>query len=158
MFAYYLQLGLRSLRRNPMLTVLMVMAIGFGVSASMITYSVFRAVSGNPIPEKSSQLFVPQVDSWGPQQNEKGEPPGALNYVDALALMKAHQSSHMTLIYQVMLSSLPRDANSAPISSQGFAVTADFFTMFNVPFLYGNGWSAADDGRTILRTEASGLR
>ena len=34
MFAYYFQLGLRSLRRNPALTALMVMAIGFGVAAS----------------------------------------------------------------------------------------------------------------------------
>jgi putative ABC transport system permease protein len=51
MFAYYFELGLRSLRRNPVLTGLMVMAIGFGVAASMITWSVFRAVSNNPIPK-----------------------------------------------------------------------------------------------------------
>jgi putative ABC transport system permease protein len=145
MFAYYLQLGLRSLKRNPMLTALMVMAIGFGVAASMITFSVFRAVSGNPIPQKSSQLFVPQIDSWGPQYNEKGEPPGAFNYVDAMALMKAHQAPRMALIYQVMLSALPRRANSLPVSTQGFATTADFFTMFDVLFLYGSGWNAAED-------------
>src|SRR5690606_24125022 len=45
MFAYYFQLGLRSLRRNPLLTALMVMAIGFGVAASMTTWSVFRATA-----------------------------------------------------------------------------------------------------------------
>ncbi|GGA22698.1 ABC transporter permease [Dyella nitratireducens] len=145
MLTYYFQLGVRSLKRNPMLTALMVMAIGFGVAASMITYSVFRAVSGDPIPEKSSRLFVPQIDSWGPQYNEKGEPPGALNYVDAMALMKAHQASRMALIYQVMLSALPHDANSVPVSTQGFAATADFFTMFDVPFLYGSGWDATED-------------
>ena len=147
MFAYYSQLGLRSLRRNPMLTTLMVMAIGFGVAASMITYSVFRAVSGDPIPQKSSQLFVPQIDSWGPGQEDdnKGDPPGALNYIDAMALMRAHQSSRMTVIYQIGLSTLPRDANSVPVAANGFAVTADFFTMFDVPFLYGSGWSNADD-------------
>ena len=145
MFAYYSQLGLRSLKRNPMLTALMVMAIGFGVAASMITYSVFRAVSGDPIPEKSSQLFVPQIDSWGPGRNDKGNPPGALNYVDAMALMRAHQASRMTLIYSVMLSVLPHDANSVPASAGGFAVTADFFPMFDVPFQYGSGWSNADD-------------
>lgn len=37
MFKYYLKLGLRNLRRNPVLTLLMVMAIGFGVSSSMTT-------------------------------------------------------------------------------------------------------------------------
>ena len=145
MFAYYLQLGLRSLRRNPMLTALMVMAIGFGVSASMITYSVFRAVSGNPIPEKSSQLFVPQVDNWGPQQNEKGEPPGALNYIDATALMRAHQASRQTLIYPVLLSVLQPGSTNTPTTTQGYAVMSDFFPMFNVPFLYGSGWAGSED-------------
>ncbi|GLQ92320.1 ABC transporter permease [Dyella acidisoli] len=145
MFTYYLQLGLRSLRRNPMLTALMVMAIGFGVSASMITYSVFRAVSGNPIPEKSSQLFVPQVDNWGPQQNEKGEPPGALDYIDAIALMRAHQASRQTLIYPVMLSSPQPGSSSTLVSTGGYAVMSDFFPMFNVPFLYGNAWTGSDD-------------
>jgi putative ABC transport system permease protein len=145
MFNYYLQLGLHSLKRNPALTVLMVMAIAFGVSASMVTYSVFRAVSGDPIPEKSSQLFVPQIDGWGPQQNDNGKLPGALNYVDAMALMRAHQASRMTLIYSLMLSALPHDANSVPSQAAGYAVTGDFFPMFNVPFLYGGAWSNADD-------------
>jgi putative ABC transport system permease protein len=145
MFAYYLQLGLRSLRRNPLLTALMVMAIAFGVSASMITYSVFRAVSGDPIPEKSSRLFTPEIDNWGPQQDEKGEPPGALTYTDAMAMMKAHQATHQTFIYQVILSGLPTALNSLPIRVTGYAVTADFFSMFDVPFQYGGGWSTADD-------------
>ncbi|GLQ47679.1 ABC transporter ATP-binding protein [Dyella lipolytica] len=147
MFAYYLQLGVRSLKRNPVLTALMVMAIGFGVAASMITYSVFRAVSGNPIPDKSSQLFVPQIDNWGPQQNEKGEPSGALSYIDAMAVMRAHQATRQTLLYPVMLSALPHDVNSIPVSINGYAVTGDFFSMFEVPFLYGNGWNANDDDR-----------
>lgn len=145
MFSYYLQLGLRSLKRNPALTALMVMAIAFGVSASMITYSVFRAVSGNPIPEKSSQLFVPQIDSWGPQESFDGKLPGALDYVDAMALERAHQAPRMTLAYQVMLSAQTHDADSAPVQTKGYAVTGDFFSMFKVSFLYGNGWSTADD-------------
>jgi putative ABC transport system permease protein len=66
MFAYYLDLALRSLTRNKMLTALMILIIGFGVAASMTTWSLFRAVSGDPIPRKSSELFVPQIDMWGP--------------------------------------------------------------------------------------------
>ena len=52
MFTYYFELGLRSLRRNPVLTGLMIITIAFGVAASMTMYSVFRAVSNNPIPQK----------------------------------------------------------------------------------------------------------
>jgi putative ABC transport system permease protein len=145
MFAYYLDLALRSLKRNKLLTGLMVVAIGFGVAASMITYSVFRAVSGNPIPERSARLFTPQIDSWGPQQNLKGEPPYALNYTDAMALMRGHAAKRQTLVYPVELSVLPGGQRSLPIKARGFAAYGDFFPMFEVPFRYGSGWSQAED-------------
>ena len=151
MFAYYFDLALRSLKRNKLLTALMIVAIGFGVAASMITYSVFRAVSGNPIPDKSAQLFTPQIDSWGPQQNLQGEPPYALNYVDAMALMRAHAAKRQTLIYPVQLSVLPDGQRSLPIKANGYAVYGAFFPMFEVPFRYGSGWSdAQDDARAAL--------
>ena len=148
MFAYYFQLGLRSLRRNPALTALMVLAIGFGVAASMITWSVFRAVSGNPIADKSTQLYTPQIDSWGPQFNLEGnEPPSALNYVDAVALQRAHRAKLQSLIYPVQLSVSPGGNRDLPIAASGYAIYGDFFPMFEVPLQYGNGWSAADDER-----------
>ncbi|MGH8213321.1 MAG: ABC transporter permease [Rhodanobacteraceae bacterium] len=151
MFAYYFNLALRSLKRNPALTGLMVIAIGFGVAASMITYSVFRAVSGNPIPDKSSQLFTPQIDSWGPQQNLEGEPPDALNYVDAMALMRAHPAKRQTLLYPVSLPVLPAGNGSLPIKASGYAVYGDFFPMFEVPFHYGSGWNIGqDNGRAAV--------
>ncbi|HEY1589409.1 MAG TPA: ABC transporter permease, partial [Rhodanobacter sp.] len=145
MFGYYLELGLCSLRRNPALTALMVMAIGFGVSASMITYSVFRAVSGNPIPDKSAQLFTPQIDGWGPQQNLKGEPAEALNYIDAMALLHARAAKRQTMLYPVQLAVMPDGNRELPLNASGYAVGSDFFPMFDVPFRYGGGWSAQDD-------------
>ena len=145
MFAYYFDLGLRSLKRNPALTALMVMAIGVGVAASMITYSVFRAVSGNPIPDKSAQLFIPQIDGWGPQQNRDGEPADALNYIDAMALMRAHRATRQTFLYGLSMSVLPGGNQSLPVAVNGYAVYGDFFPMFEVPFLYGSSWSAAED-------------
>ncbi|MDE2155301.1 MAG: ABC transporter permease [Xanthomonadaceae bacterium] len=145
MLSYYLELALRSLRRNPALTALMVMAIGFGVAASMITWSVFRAVSGDPIPDKSARLFTPQIDGWGPQQNLKGEPADALNYTDAMVLMRAHEAKRQTLLYPVQLSVMPGGDRDLPLAANGYAVGGDFFAMFEVPFEYGTGWSAQDD-------------
>ena len=66
MFAYYFGLALHSLKRNVVLTALMIAAIGVGIGASMTTLTVFRAMSGDPIPRKSTQLFAPQIDNWGP--------------------------------------------------------------------------------------------
>ena len=87
MFTYYLQLAIRSLRRSLGLTALMILAIAFGVAAPMTMYSVFRGLSADPIPNKSSQLFVPQIDPWGPDHPGDGEPPITLTYADAMALM-----------------------------------------------------------------------
>ena len=149
MFAYYLELALRSLKRSPGLTALMVLAIGFGVAASMTTWSVFRAVSGDPIPWKSSQLFVPQIDMWGPKahgpNNSDNEPPDALDYTDAMALMRAHRGKLQSAMYQISPSVVPADASKHPINVSGHAVYSEFFPMLDVPFLYGSGWNADAD-------------
>jgi len=152
MFGYYLYLAFRSLRRSPGLTALMMLVIGFGVAASMTTYAVFRGVSGDPIPWKSSQLFVPQIDAWGPEPSsgpgEYGgmhEPPDALTYADAMALMHGHRAARQSAIYAVAPTVLPAKLGSSPIPVFGFGVSSEFFPMLDVPFQFGSGWSAADD-------------
>ncbi|HWT15673.1 MAG TPA: ABC transporter permease, partial [Patescibacteria group bacterium] len=44
MFRYYLKLGTRSLRRNPFLTALMVLILGFGVGTSMTAFTVMHVL------------------------------------------------------------------------------------------------------------------
>jgi putative ABC transport system permease protein len=147
MFAYYLRLGLHSLRRNPLLTSLMIVAIGFGVAASMTTYAVLRATSNNPIPQKSSQLFTPQIDNSGPAitGNNNAEPPDLLSYTDAMALMQAHRAKRQTALYPIGVSIIPTDASHLPFQETSYATYADTFAMFDIPFLYGAGWSAQED-------------
>ena len=95
MLGYYLDLAIRSLKRSPGLTLLMILIVAFGVGASMTSYSVFRAVSGDPIPWKSARLFVPQIDIWGPKgrldTSNNNDPPDAMDYLDAVALMSDHR-------------------------------------------------------------------
>lgn len=91
MFGYYLRLALHGLLRNPILTTLVVVAIGIGIGASMTTLTILRAMSGNPLPQKSTQLFAPQIDNWGPV-NDSG-PDGALaddRLPDELTRFAAH--------------------------------------------------------------------
>jgi putative ABC transport system permease protein len=147
MFAYYLRLGLLSLRRNPLLTMLMVVAIGFGVAASMTTYAVLRATSNDPIPQKSSQLFTPQIDNSGPAYlaDNNGQPPDLMSYIDAMALMQAHRAKRQTAMYPISVSVVPADASRLPFRETSYATYGDTFAMFNIPFLYGAGWSAAED-------------
>jgi putative ABC transport system permease protein len=146
MFAYYMQLALRSFRRSPGLTLLMIVIMGGGVAASMTTYAVFRAVSGNPLPDKSAQLFVPQIDNLGPQNGStRNHLPDALTYSDAMALMQARAAKRQTAIYPVLENIIPQDGAHRPFAANGYAAYADFFPMFEATFLYGNGWSGDDD-------------
>ena len=152
MFAYYLDLALRSLKRSPGLTALMVLTIAFGVAASMTTWSVFRAVSGDPIPWKSAQLFVPQIDIWGPNKRPGGPdydngPPDALDYSDAVALMRDHRAKLQSAMYQIDSSVVPVASGKHPIHVSGHALYSEFFPMVDAPFRYGSGWSTKDDAR-----------
>jgi putative ABC transport system permease protein len=148
-FTYYLELAVRSLRRSPGLTALMMLAIGFGVAASMTMYSVFRGLSADPIPWKSSQLFVPQIDAWGPSHHGNGEPPTTLTYIDAMTLMRQHQAFRQSAIVPMWRSFMPPRANqdNGLIETRGYAVDSEFFPMLDVPFHFGSGWSADDDAR-----------
>src|SRR6185503_3123072 len=53
MFAYHLRLGLKSLRRNPVLTALMISAIGLGIAVCLTTLNVYSLVSGNPLAARN---------------------------------------------------------------------------------------------------------
>ena len=146
MNAYYVHLALRSLRRNPFLTALMVLAIGLGIGASMTTYAAFRAVGNDPIPWKSAQLFVPQFDPWGPVgRGEDGEPPDSWDYDDAMAVLNLKAAKHQTAVFPIGFPLIPDDVNQKPSGAEGHAVSADFFDMVDAPFEYGAPWSADDD-------------
>jgi len=150
MFKYYLGLALLSLKRNIVLTTLMIAAIGVGIGASMTVFTVLRAMSSDPIPEKSSELFVPQIDNWTPEDlNESPSLAGGLldqlSYRDAMALMRAHRGVRQTAMYGVSFTVMPTIPGARPFTATGRAVYADFFPMFDVPFRSGSAWTAAAD-------------
>jgi putative ABC transport system permease protein len=153
MLAYYLKLGLLSIRRNPLMTALMVAAIAVGIGASMSIITVNYVMSGNPIPHKSDQLFHVQLDSWDPNNaNDDGsfDPPDQMTYIDAMALMKADKAYRQVASNKSGLVLEPQGDDERPFSIQSRNTWADFFPMFDMPFVYGNGWDDAAD-RNIER-------
>ena len=73
MFSYYFKLALRSFGRNKILTALMVLAIALGIGAAMTTLTVFKVLSGDPIPHKSDRLFYVQLDPYTKEGYKAGE-------------------------------------------------------------------------------------
>jgi putative ABC transport system permease protein len=148
MFTYYLKLGVRNLRRNPVLTALMVLTLAVGVAASMSSLTLLYAMSGDPIPQKSDRLFVPLLDNAPLQQpNPSKDPPTQLTYRDAMALHASGRSAHSTAVLGVGGAVSSGKPDARPELTDGLAVNTDFFSMFDVPFRSGGGWSLDDDRR-----------
>jgi putative ABC transport system permease protein len=150
MFTYYVSLALRSLRRNVVLTALMIVAVGVGIGASMTTLTVFRAMSADPIRDKSRQLYAVQVDNWGPSHKGigTGDKDGLqqqLSYQDAVNLMAAHAAPRQAAMYRGGAALTPDNPQLRPFQVNLRVTYADFFAMFQVPFIYGSPWSGADD-------------
>ena len=150
MFNYYLRLALRSLKRNIVLTTLMIAAVGVGIGASMTTLTVFRAMDNDPIPQKSRQLFAVQIDNWGP--DSKSIVPGdeehfqeQISYPDASGLMNAKAAHRQAAMYKTGGALTPANPDVLPFQVQVRATYTDFFSMFQTPFMAGGPWSADDD-------------
>lgn len=147
MFAYYLKLAVKSIRRNPYLSGLMMMAIALGIGASMTTLTVNYLMSSNPIPHKSDQLYYVQLDSWSPfsPAQEPNEPPDQITWTDAGNLMKAKAAFRQTAMASSGAVIEPPDRDNKPFMASLRLNFADFFPMFDAPFLYGSGWQDEDD-------------
>jgi putative ABC transport system permease protein len=149
MLNYYFTLALRSLKRNAVLTVLMIAAIGVGIGASMTTLTVFRAMAGDPIPNKSRQLFAIQIDNWGPKKGivngDERNLQEQISYLDAIGLMAARAAHRQAAMYATGFALTPSNPDLRPFQVQARGTYADFFPMFDVPFRYGSPWIRADD-------------
>ena len=147
MFSYYLKLGALSIRANPALSALMVLAIAIGIGACMTIVTVRHVMSDNPIEHKNDVLYHVQVDSWSPAEpyQDPDKPPEQMTYLDAKALYDAGKAHRQVTIYKTSRVVQPEGDDARPFQLDARATTADFFPMFDVPFLYGAPWDQASD-------------
>lgn len=147
MLTYYLQLGLRSLKRNPILTALMVVGIALGIAASMTTLTVMHLMGSDPIPWKSAKLHYVQLDNWDPDNafNDDGRPPDQVTYRDAMALMEAGKADKQAAMFKLALPVQPENPEVKPFQSLVRVTYADFFGMFEPRFEYGGPWDRKQD-------------
>jgi ABC-type antimicrobial peptide transport system, permease component len=148
MFGYYIRLALRSFRRNKVLTALMVLAIALGIGASMTTLTVFYVLSGDPIPHKSERLFYVQVDAEPKAGFQPGdEPDFQIRRFDAETLLREKRAKRQAMMTGGSVAVEPSRSGLKPFKSEARFTSADFFPLFDTPFLYGHGWSGTEDER-----------
>lgn len=151
MFSYYLKLAFKSIKRNPILSFLMVTAIALGIGASMTTITVTYLMSADPIPHKSHQLFHIQVDSWDPNNpfnGEEGALPNQLTWTDATNFTLAKKALRQSAMGMSGGIIEPKGDDAKPFEASIRLAYTDFFGMFDVPFIFGGPWpSNADTNR-----------
>jgi len=147
MFLYNLRLAMLSLKRDPVLTALMIGAVAIGIGMSTTTLAVYHSMSGNPIEYKNDQLYYVQLDNWSPNQaySDPDDPPTQVTYRDATALMKAAKAKHQIASFVTSLTVQSDKPDVKPDLIDARATSTDFFTMFDVPFQYGGPWSKDAD-------------
>lgn len=150
MFAYYVRIALLGLKRQPVLSALMVLAIGVGVATAMTALTVLQRLGGDPIPHKSERLFALGVDNWGAdgdswEMDGKAVAPDMLTYKDAMALLAADRGLRTSVSFSVGLTVQPEKDGLRPYAARVRATVPDFFPMFDVPFLHGGPWSEEDE-------------
>jgi putative ABC transport system permease protein len=149
MFGYYLQLAWRNLRRNPGLTALMIGAVALGIAVCVMTLTMYRAMSGNPIWWKNDVLYAVTMDFWDPQEpawDDKPElPPWQLTYRDAMAVYASDIPKHKVLMHKAGGILSVEGGQVKPQMVDVRVTTKDFFAAFEAPFQYGGTWTDAAD-------------
>ncbi len=143
MFVHYLDLAWRSLKRTPLVSGLMVLAIAVGIGITMTSLSVYHMMSMDPIPEKSDTLFAVQLNTMdeGNQWWTDDDLPQQITYKDAMALYKADIPAKKVPMMRTGFTVHMNNDQVKPFL-EGTRVTGrDFFSMFNVSFKYGDTWT-----------------
>jgi len=149
MFEYNVKLALKSMRRNPIMTSLMVAAIAIGIGVSMTTLTVYYLMASNPIPQKSEVLFAVTLDSWDPlrpfDDDYPERAPHQLTFSDAERLLQLGAGKRQTAMFESSLIIEPTNEGALPFEATSRVATSAFFEMFAVPFLFGGGWGESAD-------------
>ncbi|HEY8568224.1 ABC transporter permease [Microbulbifer sp.] len=151
MFGYYVSLAIRSLRRTPVLSGLMVAAIAVGVGAAMTTLTLNYMMSRNALAAKDDVLYAVQLDGWDPHEaaDNPSEMPWQLTYQDAVNLLRSDIPINQVAMHRWGGPISLEDSDIRPFTADSRVTTRDFFALFDVPFLYGGTWSKEADQSPI---------
>ncbi|MEI6859568.1 MAG: ABC transporter permease [Shewanella sp.] len=144
MFFYYLDLAWRSIKKTPLLSLLMVFAISVGISTTITTLNVYQLMSVNPAGERSDKLIAVQL--WSQGKDVSWEIFNTqVTYQDAFNLRKSKVPVRQTAMFVTGLAVQTEDADFSPLLETVRVTDSDFFGMFSVPFLYGSAWGKSVD-------------
>jgi putative ABC transport system permease protein len=143
MLNYYFLLAWRSIRSQSGLSFLIASTLGIGIAACTITFSLIYLMSADPLPSKSQRIFRVQVDNWSPHLPaiQPDLPPELTTWHDANNIVAAKKAKYQAASAFTWGMVTPSDDEVTPFLATIRVANGDFFSIFNFPFKYGEGWS-----------------
>lgn len=148
MFSYNFKLAAINLKHRMGLTALTIAAIAIGLALLTTMNTMSYQTSKIPIKDKADQLFTVSLDSREAEANPIDRPwrTPDLTYRDAENLINADTPAEEQTYLWKTFAYLNVDSNSVhPRQARIMAGQANFFSLFDVPFLYGGPWSPEAD-------------
>ncbi|MGZ8867108.1 MAG: ABC transporter permease [Thermoanaerobaculia bacterium] len=151
MLFYNIRIALKSLRRNPYLTALVIGAIAIGICISTTFLALEYVFEKDPLPGQSQNLHFVRIDGWDPARHyDASDPsslPAMLSYRDYREISRSGIPTRQTPTYFAMMFVHPDPKIGRPYQENIRFASSDFFPMFRVPFLYGSGWDRGIDAK-----------
>jgi putative ABC transport system permease protein len=148
MLLYNVRLAWKSVRRHPVLSILIVLGIALGVGVSTTFMTAYHVLAGDPVPGKSGALYYVRINAWGAPDNPFREgPPPLLSYRDTREILKSKIPVRSTASFASRMTIFPNRSQERPFRENVRLITSDFFAMFNAPFQYGGTWGQAADAK-----------
>jgi putative ABC transport system permease protein len=149
MLLYNLRIALLSLKRNRILSAVIVGGIALGIAVSTMFSTMRHAFAKDPLPGRSDVLHYVRLDSWDPMKPYPGDDatqvPPQITYRDMVEIMKSDLPVRQSGMFKSNLLLYPPKEIGRPRKVLTRLCFSDFFPMFEVPFRYGSGWDARAD-------------
>jgi len=151
MLGYHLKIAVASLRRNPIVSSLLIAAIALGICVSTSFVTLRHLFTQDPLPTKTQQVFRVQLDSWGAAEAFREEQPELLpdqiTYRDARNLLQSKVPARQTASFMSRFFVYPDPKMARPFQADVRFAFADFFDIFELPFRYGGPWTKGADAK-----------
>ncbi|WP_394132404.1 ABC transporter permease [Shewanella maritima] len=143
MFIYYCDLAWRSIKKTPILSLLMVLAISIGIGITITTLNVYKTMSYNPAGDRSEQinsiqLWTQGLDTWDEFSSN-------ITYTDAMNLRNNQDIQLKAASFRTGLAIQSENTDIKPELNSVRMTDRDFFDIFEVEFLYGDKWATEVD-------------
>jgi putative ABC transport system permease protein len=149
MFFYNLRIALLSLRRNPILSTVIIGGIALGIAVATLFSTMRHVLAKDPVPGKSESLYYVRMDNWDPLKPYPGDdptrPPTQISYQDMVNIMRSDIPTRQTGMFKTNLYVFPHPKVGRPTKQMTRMCFSDFFAMFDLPFRYGSGWDRQAD-------------